>query len=409
MERSRRILTQRHFGSYAVALGFLFLGLIGWSPAFPGVLNIATGWIYAAGIPIMVVSIIMAYRIGKNEAIFFLLTSVYITSLYLATRSVEHIRFSVMFAPTLLICLKISKRPELVRLIASGMSIFCILAIILSWVGFTYAISGGESVITFLNPDGRENRLFLTTFSNDVFSKIIRVAAIYDEAGAFSFVLCTTVVIRELYGRRRSVSLFLLLGGLITFSVAHLIITATFLFLAAGRRNFWLGLVVVFAIAVSLAGDSRYAFYFNRFSASDSSLMPKGFENRTSQFDNFLSAVQSEPDIILFGSYRCHDRPGRRCMEHGDISSSPWTPIYNGGLWFVLIQLLTHVALAVFALRKDLRFPAVCMSLLLLQRPYFLSLGYGLLIYLILFMLYWRYERRKEFASSARFLPPRLT
>jgi len=199
--------------------------------------------------------------------------------------------------------------------------------------GLVYAYVGGPPLFEISNIDGRENGLYLSTFSNVYLLGIIRPSFIYDEAGALSFILCATVVLREVLGRSRGVSYFLMLGGLVTFSVTHMLLTIIFL-----------------------------------------------------QIANFFDIVS--PRVVLFGDIDCHSRADGVCDEHGDISSSPVTPTYKGGIVALFVQLCVHIGLAVaFFVDKRYRFPTVVMTLLLLQRPYFEISGYGFVTFLMLFLM----------------------
>lgn len=101
------------------------------------------------------------------------------------------------------------------------------------------------------------------------------------------------------------------------------------------------------------------------------------------QLENFYKVIADDPEVFFLGDYNCHAREEKRCVEHGGITSSPVTPTYLGGIFLLIIQVLTHLALLSLMLKKRFFFPAVAMTLLLLQRPYFHVLGYQLMIFFI--------------------------
>jgi hypothetical protein len=267
------------------------------------------------------------------------------------------------------------------------LSAWLVAGILLSIVGFFYALNGGEPLFTIINPDGRENALYLTTMSNTQVGNVIRPGWVYDEPGAFSFLICATVALRYILRMGDRLSIFLMIGGLVTFSLAHLIITAIFLFARLGFSSllFVATLSVVFAQAFSPEIDD-FQFVLDRLSIVDGRLAG---DNRSDQIENFSQVANQR--ILFFGDIECHDRPDRSCNEHGDITSSPVTPVYYGGLYFLITQIVVHVALIIaFFRRRIFMLPCLIIFLLLLQRPYFAAFGYGLITYLILFLMFKR-------------------
>jgi hypothetical protein len=251
-------------------------------------------------------------------------------------------------------------------------------------VGFVYAYLGGAPLLEIANIDGRENGLYLSTMSNVYLLGIIRPSFIYDEAGAFSFILCATVALRALLGRSAGPSYFLMLGGLITFSVAHILLTLVFLGFRLGPAKTVAAVAALLVVLVPVAATSEeFEFFFSRFEVADGQLSG---DNRSIQIANFIDVVS--PRILLFGDVDCHSRVDGNCEEHGDISSSPVTPTYKGGIVALLVQLAVHIGLAAAFIRHSrFRFVALVLTLLLLQRPYFDITGYGFMTYLMLFLM----------------------
>jgi hypothetical protein len=283
--------------------------------------------------------------------------------------------------------------------ICSWLTVFLLVGVAGAWLGSAYALFGGEPLLSIINSDGRENGLYLTTMSNTNTFGLIRPSFIYDEPGAFSFVLCATVALREILGRARKPSYLLLFGGLITLSLTHFVIAAIYLVIRIGIvRTAVVATAIAAALSPFAADSDELAFFIGRFAIEDGRLVG---DNRSDQIENFAAVVH--PSMILFGDVECHRRPEQICEEHGDITSSPVTPTYRGGILALLVQLGVHAGLLIAMARtRRFRFGALALSLLLLQRPYFEIAGYGFLSYLLLFLMFGSHEPRAPRPSAAR-------
>ena len=198
--------------------------------------------------------------------------------------------------------------------------------------------------------------------------------------------MVVAVIIREMLAKSRMISLLILLGGLVTFSLVHVMVLAIYVFLVLSFKFKVISALALMIVVIATFGDPRFGFFYDRF---DSDGDNAGLSNRTVQLENFYKVIADDPEVFFLGDYKCHSREEKRCLEHGDISSSPVTPAYLGGFFLFMIQVLTNLALLSLMLNKRFFFPAVAMTLLLLQRPYFHLLGYQLLIYLpVFYMLY---------------------
>ncbi len=282
--------------------------------------------------------------------------------------------------------------PGLARKLCRALTVYLVLGVIGALIGQAYALSGGTPLFTIANIDGRENGLYLTTMSNFIWLGVIRPTFIYDEPGAFSFLICATVALREVLGMRRGPSLFMLIGAVTTFSITHWLITIIFLVLRFGLPR----VALVFALLATpmlpmLGSLEELDFITERFEVSDGEFAG---DNRSNQLKNFAAIVNGE--ILLFGDVECQARPEKVCDEHGDISSSPATPLYKAGLLGLVPQLAVHLALLVLlACAPGYRFAALTLTILLLQRPYFEISGYGFMTYLTVLVMIqgWRHRR----------------
>lgn len=102
------------------------------------------------------------------------------------------------------------------------MSKMLVLLVIFGLIGQLYFVLGGQPVYEFNNPDGRPAYLYASTFSNSV-SVYIRPSGIYDEPGSLSFFICLCVALRERFQLPRKTSILMLVGGMVTLSIAHVI------------------------------------------------------------------------------------------------------------------------------------------------------------------------------------------
>lgn len=364
-----------------------FMLAICWSPLLPGLLAIESSWAFIASFVLFAALVVRHH--GLDGDAFYISSALVMCclALFLATGSRTLLART---APLPLLFFATHQTAAINRLpeaICNVLTAYISVGITLSIVGFLYAFSGGSALLSISNPDGRENALYLTTMTNFWVGNIIRPSFIYDEPGAFSFLVCATVALREVLGRRVRTSLVLILGGLITLSLTHLLVAAIFLATRIRRpRTLILITLAVAGVFIAVQQSEELEFVSARFDIEDGKLVG---DNRSNQLEN-LAAIIS-PEILLFGDVACHARPERTCEEHGDISSSPATPVYRGGLLLLAAQLFVHGSLIIaFFRRKTYRFPALALSVLLLQRPYFEGFGYGFITYMILFLMFKR-------------------
>ena len=259
-------------------------------------------------------------------------------------------------------------------------------------IGAIYAYYGGVGIIRFVNPDGRLNQLYLTTLTNSQFENFIRPSGIFDEPGALSFITCFIAAIRHSMGGNKKVTWVLLLLGLITSSVAHLIYI---LFHAAeeiknSRRavGFLKLLAVVFCFAVFMilyqpVNEIVTTQLLSRF--SDANLGSLGQDRITTlinaigyiNINSFFFGLNSNcavglADCGAIGFKGYGDNPLTLLVHWGIILAFPY--------YFVLSYLVVNSV-------RYRNFIIFGTFLLLLQRPYVMSFGYSMLIILTVFVL----------------------
>jgi hypothetical protein len=373
-----------------------FMIAISWSPLLPSLLSLNSSHAFLAAFIVFSGTVIGVRGLNLRIAIFCVVVFAGSLTLLILTQSMTLWNRTAPLGFLVFVGYQVATIRKLPESICELLSIWLLIGILLSIVGFLYAFNSGEPLLTIVNPDGRDNSLYLTTMSGAQIGNIIRPAWVYDEPGAFSFIICATVALRHLLQMNARLSMILMIGGLITLSLTHLAITLIFLI---ARFGLFSALAIVASTALFVQTLSPeiddFRLVFDRLSIEDGRLAG---DNRSDQLDNFSNIASLR--IFVFGDIECHDRPSRSCDEHGDISSSPVTPLYYGGLYFLITQLVVHLALiGAFFRRRVYRLSAVILFLLLLQRPYFAGFGYGLITYLILFLMFKR-ERPKVIRTA---------
>jgi hypothetical protein len=275
-------------------------------------------------------------------------------------------------------------------------SSFLIVLIIGAWIGFIYALFGGQPLFYIERPNGLFVYYFLTTFSNswNLLQNTIRPTGIYDEPGAFSFVICTVAFMRHNLNKGKNVTWIILLSGFITLSLAHLVYVF-FHFLAErmslkntiSARNIFITSVSILLISIinvdifRQSGNVIGMYYTNRLEISQDNTKIIEGDNRFYGF--ILTAKALSVESILFGLDNECAMSARACSQNLNVGlENPLGPIARAGLlntWpYYLLILLSFVL--VVNRRSNLVF--LGFALILLQRPYTMAFGYSLLIIL---------------------------
>jgi len=328
--------------------------------------------------------VVLSKGMRQFEIIIFVLLLCLVLIFVMMTQSTTNFNRFILLPFVFYVSWQFSLDKTFVKTFSKFLTNFSLIGIVLAWIALFYVLSGGQSLLDFPNPDGRPNGLYLTSLINAVVGNIIRAAFIYDEPGAFSFVLVVAVIVREMLAENRLISFIILVGGLVTFSLAHVMVLTVYVFFVFRLRLKLILLVMILPIVIFTIDDPRFEFFYERFNKNSSNA---GLSNRTVQLTNFKNVVFEDPEVLFLGDYKCHDRENKHCFEHGSISSSPITPIYQGGWFLFFIQFLTHLAILSVIIKRQFLFPSIALTLLLLQRPYFHLLGYQFLIYLPVFFM----------------------
>jgi hypothetical protein len=371
-----------------------YLIAISWSPILSSLTSFSASLFYAPIVILLIILLWYSERIKINSflmIIFFLLLVLFIT---IFKDTLVYAQRFAFFSIVLLLIILILKKESIINYTSKILTVYIIIAIIFSIISFIYAYLGFSPIFEINNPDGRINYLYLMSFSNSIFGNIIRPSFIYDEPGAFSFIICYVVILRTMLKKNKNITLLILIGGLITFSVTHIIILLIYLILEINKKIIFLLIPILIIISILLSNQDELKFFFDRFSLSESGEIKA--DNRSGQINNFIKIANQE--IILFGNYQCEDSTINKCTDHYDMTSSPITPIYYGGILFLFVQLLTSILLLWIGYKnKNFRFVGLVMFLLLLQRPFYSAKGYQIMIYTTLF-----YSMRKTLQQKKK-------
>jgi hypothetical protein len=232
---------------------------------------------------------------------------------------------------------------------------------------------------------------------------ILRASGVYDEAGAFAFLIWIVVILRTVEHRNENVNVILVLLGLVTLSLTH--VALSMLYLLSRFRRLMSPTVIVIGIALVFVSGSYLAArdltgFTNRFVVGDGKLSG---DNRSGQVQDFFAHVDGK--ILLFGD--------NRNIKNGtvgfDYSSNPFNPIFNNGLLAALPFYLMILYALVASVRGRKKSLWVIFILLVLQRPYLFVFGYSYMIMVAFYVLMHqdRWERSSRTPVPSAF--PRMT
>jgi hypothetical protein len=243
-------------------------------------------------------------------------------------------------------------------------------------------MNGGGAIAAFSNPDGRINQLFLTTLSNTVIGNFIRPSAIFDEPGAFSFFICFIAATRHVLELPKQKTWILMIGGLITFSIAHVVyLIAHFLSEKIFSRGALLAtlLIVLFATLIVFA-NPKVMEVVNSQIYERSAATGGAVDTRMTLLMNAFNNLDAR--ALLFGVNSAYvTTPDTFSGQHVAMGENPLAPIVLTGMLGSMPYYLMVIWLLAYGIKKKKNLVFVGLGLLLLQRPYVMNFGYALLIY----------------------------
>jgi len=266
-----------------------------------------------------------------------------------------------------------------------------------SIIAFILALVGFSPCAEFPNHDGRLNYYYYTSLTNTVFGNFIRPSAIFDEPGTYSFFICSLVAFRAMFRMREDKSIMLLLGGLITFSLAHVVFLI--FYSVAFHRRFSVVVITLLLTILPLAGTLSdqsspfWAFFLSRLGPGSDGTLISGDTRSLNLYQAYTYIDGFDLKSFLFSSgSSCFFRAsGCKLVGHGATFLSP---LVDYGL-FVSLPYYYFLASPVWTLFHSRRLGVLqlLVVLLFLQRPYIHDVGYSFVALLSMGMprlLRWR-------------------
>lgn len=360
------------------------------SPLPAAILGIGGNWIFIFGCIIFLVCFFCTgghYPVKKISIaivpIFFTLPSV----IYWGELAL--IFFPIYLTVSILIVMVVSE--GVVRKFSDMATKSLVVVVAGAWIGFFYALLGGDSLFSIENPDGRTNDFFLATFSNWYIGNLIRPAGVFDEPGTLSFVICFISALRGRLSQSRKITWLLLFLGLITTSLAHVIYMV--FHGIADRESFIRNKTVIvvvpcvmifsgflFAGWVGSVDSKESEIFISRFLIEDGKI---GGDTRSEMFFSALGKINSEN--LLFGvDGDCISRPAVCEAKGHEFGETPAGMILLLGIFLAAPYFFVLILTASLLFSRN-GFIFFGIFLILLQRPYVSLFGYSLLILLVIF------------------------
>ena len=359
----------------------------------------------------IIVMILVASRINiilKNKYIILLIPLSLILSfasfIYWGGSSIKIFLLPYFYLVSILYVL--GSRNEDIRIFTKVSTKILILFIIGGWIGFTYKLIGGQSLFSLPLKGGEYNLdLFLTTFTKiggiSEIAGVIRPTAIYDEPGTFAFIICCVALLRHKLKLKKRNTWILLLGGLISFSLALFI----YIFFHIGSyikwnrkiiRNF-LFTIILISGTVSILPNLGFfdTLILSRFEINESTGQFVG-DNRSSAIE--LAASYINPEMLLWGIDKlCMLDVYAASLKYGRYGDNPLYPLVSFGLLISWIYYFTIILLIVIGIRRKSNFVYLGLLILFFQRPYFSNFIYSFFIfYSIRVNFMYRYANKSE-------------
>lgn len=267
-------------------------------------------------------------------------------------------------------------------------------------ISFVYVLIGGSSLLEIYAPDGREIYILPFSLTNSLWSGFTRPSGVYDEPGTFSFFICAVVTLRHMLGFDEKKSLNMLLFGLVTLSLAHIIFLFVFMFSISKRFSkllFMLPSAFFAGLIIFLSGNWAlfYAVFLIRFKIDPDGTLHG--DNRSGAFFKSMEILREYPEKLIWGiSDHYRNNPtlfSEQFADGAEIGGNPLNQLLQNGIgslpYFIIL-----FSLFFLALRNGRRnIVLLAFGLLLLQRDYVYVISYSLVVSLILVAAY----RRTEF------------
>lgn len=396
-----------HLSSKFLVITVFTYAFLLWSPVIANFIPLSVSHFVIIQALILTAFLIIENRNFKKETVIISLLSILgslLAGIYWGGE-VKIILFSSVFVSSF-IMVSLLKQEELHSIIDLS-SIFILILLIGAWIAFIYTLLGGRPIFEIIRVDGKPIHLFITTFTNSWNPHLnsMRAAGIYDEPGAFAFVICTVAALRHISWKDKKTTWIILLLGLVTLSLAYLIYIA-FHFLAERKnKKYFYHLTVSFLIilllisAISFVQNNNYIkksfniinyVLLSRFEELSDSEKILEQNTRLASLVSTFKYINTE--TLLWGVDKESFLDARKAREkYPEIKlATPFGPVFRRGLFVSWPYYLITAFFLIMSL-KNKNFVLFGFLLLLFQRPFLMSFGYSLLC--LLPFIYYKYYR----------------
>ena len=376
--------------SYFLISSIFLLSILVLSPLI-GVASMGTGY---ALLTLLLITYLFIFKKRKiNTRIIYFAALILLFSLFSAFYWESYYPVKNQFwLISSIILFGLATRKELSKFVDIA-SYFLFILLIGAIIGFISSYLGFGPYYDFPNPDGRSNYVFIGTFTNAFLGDFIRPAGIFDEPGAFSLIICLIVAMRHALSKSSTFSFLILIMGIITTSLAHIVFTIIFLVANLSMlirfKGLFFGTFITGAIVFSILGSDISNKIYERltfFIANVSQVLEKkptqemDLDNRTRHLMVSINAIKDPRFSVLNGFKDCHKSPD--CLgklEH--ICCEPLSPLVKGGFFFAFpYYLALFISIVALFTKGKNGLILFAIGALLLQRPALYGIGYSLLI-----------------------------
>jgi hypothetical protein len=374
---------------------FILVLVITWSPLFGVIIPFNNA--YLTLIFNLLLIILFYYKHKKINKTILILSSILFSSIILVSFFAGSISYitRLIWLPLALIITKYINHELLIKT-SKIFTYFVFILLLGAWFSFFYSFFGGDPLFVYSNMDSKSIFFYGGTFTNASLFGIIRPAGIYDEPGAFSFVIWILILLRHKIYDYNKITILLAILGLITFSLTHFICLAIYLIsyffknkINHNTRYFlfiFLILLTIFFLYIK-NNIPEVNFFFDRFNIEDGKVSG---DNRSEELINFFKFFNLK--MFLIGVPLCSLNREACGFIYGSVSANPFTPIFYNGFICTWPYYLLVVVLLYTILNKKIKMPFIILLLLILQRPYFMELGYSLMILIIVKIYYTNFK-----------------
>ena len=274
-------------------------------------------------------------------------------------------RICLLLITALLICLQSRDRSMAFLRLFNG---WIALQVILGAIGFLLFFAGLlEPLFTFREMDGRPGYFFGLFTTNTYIAPFIRVAGFFDEPGAFAFWGIYALLLNKLFIDSKKIENILLIGLVVTFSIAYFIQAAVYIacFMKRQRGKMLLILALIFASLklIALQSPEFDQAIFGRLEYNEETGTLSG-DNRTDLAEHTSKIFYSSP-FFGVGASNLAD------PKYGFVGANFFTTLAADGIFgFFIIWMPILYLFYLGRYRTKYKYAALILIIGFLQRPY---------------------------------------